>query len=88
MVRRHVVVSGYVQGVFFRASCAAAAQASGVSGWVANRPDGTVEVVLEGEPASVDHMIAWCRHGPPRADVQRVEVTKEEPRGESGFETR
>jgi acylphosphatase len=88
VVRRRVVVRGHVQGVFFRASCAAAAQASGVAGWVANQPDGTVEAVFEGAPESVDHMIAWCRKGPPRASVQRVEVTKEEPRGESGFETR
>ena len=87
MVRRHVVVHGRVQGVFFRASCEQEAGRLGLAGWVTNRPDGTVEAVFEGEPAAVDQMVAWCRGGPPRASVTEVVVTDEEPQGESGFRT-
>jgi acylphosphatase len=83
-----VVVSGRVQGVFFRASCRDLARSSGVSGWVSNEPDGTVHAVFEGEPQAVEDMIAWCRQGPPQADVDDVAVTEEEPDGLRGFETR
>jgi len=88
VVRRAVVVSGRVQGVFFRASCQDEARSTGVSGWISNEPDGTVRAVFEGEPEAVDRMVAWCRHGPPHAVVENVTVTDEEPRGESDFQTR
>ena len=88
MVRRKVVVSGRVQGVFFRAACRDAATSSGVSGWVSNEPDGTVRAVFEGEPEDVDAMIAWCRHGSDQAVVDDVHVTDQEPTGEQGFHTR
>ena len=88
MVRRRVIVSGRVQGVFFRASCAEAANALGVSGWVSNEPDGTVAAVFEGDPGAVEGMIAWCHQGPSRAQVDDVTVTEEEPQGVSGFEAR
>jgi acylphosphatase len=88
MVRRRVIVSGRVQGVFFRASCAEAANALGVSGWVSNEPDGTVAAVFEGDADAVDGMIAWCHQGTPQAQVDDVTVTEEEPRGVSGFQTR
>ena len=88
MIRRHVVVSGRVQGVFYRASLEREAHAAGVAGWVRNRDDGTVEAVLEGERAAVERVLAWCHQGPPRANVTDVAVDVEEPVGETGFTTR
>jgi acylphosphatase len=73
--RVHVVISGYVQGVAFRASCQRQAIALGVRGWVRNRWDGAVEALFEGELAAVDAMVRWCHHGPPAAEVEHVEVT-------------
>ena len=88
MIRRRVVVHGSVQGVFFRARCAEAAESRGVAGWVSNEPDATVQAVFEGEADAVEAMVAWCREGSPRAVVDRVDVHDEEPRGERGFATR
>jgi acylphosphatase len=88
VIRRRVVVSGLVQGVFFRARCADAAQSLGVAGWVSNEPDGTVQAVFEGEEGAVEGMVAWCHEGPPRAVVDRVDVHEEEARGERGFTVR
>ena len=87
-VRYRVVVGGRVQGVWFRDSCRREAQARGVTGWVANRSDGTVEAVFEGEEASVAQCVAWCRHGPPRALVTGIDVTEEHPVGEPSFRIR
>jgi acylphosphatase len=83
--RAHVLVSGRVQGVFFRATCAAEARARGLTGWVRNREDDRVEAVFEGEDAVVDGMIAWCRLGPGLAAVEDVSVTIEEVAGEPDF---
>ncbi|MCL3818257.1 acylphosphatase [Aeromicrobium wangtongii] len=88
MERRHVIVRGTVQGVFFRASCESEANRLGVTGWVANRPDGSVEGAFEGSAEAVDQLVKWCRVGPPRAEVTDVEVTEQEPVGEIGFEVR
>ena len=63
LVRRWVVVSGRVQGVFFRDSCERLATGLGVSAWVRNRPDGTVEVVAEGERRAVEELLAWSVTG-------------------------
>lgn len=87
-VRRHVVVTGRVQGVWFRESCRREAEVLGAAGWVRNRADGTVEAVFEGPPAVVDRLVAWCGDGPPRARVDAVTVTLEEPAGEQGFAVR
>lgn len=84
-VRRHVWVSGVVQGVFFRTSTIRVAQDLGVHGWVQNLPDGRVEAVFEGPPAAVDAAVRWCRHGPERAVVQRVEAVDEPPQYLYGF---
>jgi acylphosphatase len=84
-VRRRVVVRGLVQGVGFRVSCARRAQRLGLAGAVRNCPDGTVEAAFEGPPDAVEAMVAWCRQGPPMAEVSGVEVLSEEPRGERGF---
>ncbi|HEY4400748.1 MAG TPA: acylphosphatase [Acidimicrobiia bacterium] len=87
-VRRRVSVAGRVQGVWFRESCRDQAQAAGVAGWVRNLGDGQVEVVLEGSPGAVDEVLAWCRRGPRRARVDRVDVVDEAPVGEQGFRVR
>ena len=81
-------MSGRVQGVFFRDTTRQRAEAAGVSGWVGNTPDGTVEAVFEGEPDAVEEMVEFCRRGPSRAEVAGVEVSEEEPQGLSGFSVR
>jgi acylphosphatase len=88
VARRRVTVRGHVQGVFFRDSAREQAEANGVAGWIANRPDGTVEAVLEGPSDAVERVLEFLRSGPPRAGVEDVDVTDEEPRGLSGFEVR
>lgn len=82
MKRVHVHVSGIVQGVFFRYHTQEKASELGVNGWVRNLPDGRVEAVFEGEDAAVDHMVAFCRKGPPSAHVTKVEVHEETWTGE------
>jgi acylphosphatase len=85
VVRRRVLVSGRVQGVGFRVSCARTARQAGVAGFVRNLPDGRVEAVFEGPPAAVEQMVAWCRRGPALARVARVEVREEPPLGDRHF---
>lgn len=87
-IAKHVVVSGRVQGVFFRDSCRSEAEAAGVRGWVRNCGDGAVEAVFEGEPRAVERMLSWARHGPPHAQVTDVVVEDADPSGMSGFEVR
>ena len=87
-VARRAVVHGRVQGVFFRDTVPRAAQQRGVAGWAANRPDGTVEAWLEGDQDAVDSMLRVLHDGPPRAEVERVEVDEAEPQGLQGFEIR
>lgn len=84
-VRKRVVVSGRVQGVFFRDSCRREAQRLGLAGSARNLPDGRVEVVIEGDPDSVEQLVHWCREGPPLADVADVEIHDEPPTGATGF---
>jgi acylphosphatase len=72
---RLIVVRGRVQGVGFRASCAAVARRLGTSGWVRNRPDGTVEVAVIGPEPAVAELTDWCHHGPPAARVTDLAVT-------------
>ncbi len=85
MIRRRVVVHGLVQGVGFRFALVRAAETRGVAGWVRNRPDGTVEAVLEGEAEAVESVVRLCSEGPRGAVVTRVEVVTEEPEGLRGF---
>ena len=80
--RVQVRVHGIVQGVFFRASAEAEARRLGVMGWVRNCPDGSVQLVAEGAKATLEHFIAWCRHGPPRAEVEHVQIEWQEFTGE------
>jgi acylphosphatase len=90
MVRKRVrlVVHGHVQGVFFRDSMRQEAERRGLGGHVRNEPAGTVEAVLEGEPADVDAVVAWAHDGPRHARVERVEATEEPPEGVSAFAVR
>lgn len=86
LVRRvRVVVSGRVQGVFFRATCARLARSLGLGGSVRNVPDGRVEAVFEGPSEDVDAMVAWCRKGPEHARVDEVEIHEEPPTGVRAF---
>jgi acylphosphatase len=87
-IRRRVVAHGRVQGVFFRDSVRRRAEAMGVSGRVGNRDDGAVEAVFEGDPGGVEALVEYCRRGPGRAVVERLEVTEEAPEGLSGFQVR
>ena len=88
LVRRRVVVTGRVQGVWFRESCRREADSLRVAGWVRNRSDGAVEAAFEGESAAVLAMVAWCKTGPPYAEVDHVDVADERPEGVVGFRVR
>jgi acylphosphatase len=87
-VRRHLIVTGRVQGVFFRASIQEKAANESVAGWAANLGDGSVEVVLEGPDGAVDEVVGYCRTGPVSARVDSVTVADEYPEGLAGFTTR
>jgi acylphosphatase len=88
-VRARVLVSGRVQGVFFRQETARNARERGVSGYVRNLPDGRVEAVFEGDADAVDELIGWCRRGPRGAHVEAVDAERECPTGDGGaFEVR
>lgn len=80
--RAHAIITGRVQGVFFRLETQKAAQRIGVSGWVRNKRDGSVEAVFEGDRDMVDKALEWCREGSPMSSVDRVEVDWEEYTGE------
>jgi acylphosphatase len=86
--RARVVVRGRVQGVFFRVETRDRARSLGLSGWVRNAPDGSVEAVFEGDRERIESMLAWCRRGPSHARVDDVQAEWEEPAGEEGFTTR
>ena len=85
MVRVELNIRGRVQGVFFRQSTKQTAVRLGVTGWVRNNPDGSVQAVFEGEKDAVAEAITWCHQGPPAADVTAVDIDRQEYRGE--FET-
>lgn len=81
-VRARAIITGRVQGVFFRAETRRAAIDRNVNGWVQNRPDGSVEAVIEGEEASVTSMLEWCWKGSPLSKVQHVDIRREPYEGE------
>jgi acylphosphatase len=83
--RVRVRVSGRVQGVFYRVTCARLARDAGLGGNVRNLPDGEVEAVFEGPDDAVNSLVEWCRHGPDLARVDRIDILAEEPVGESTF---
>jgi acylphosphatase len=86
VISRRVVVHGRVQGVWFRETTRRTAERNGVSGWVRNREDGTVEAVFEGAAEAVERLVDFCRLGPPEARVTRVDVEPGEPSGLTGFD--
>lgn len=89
MKRVRVLISGRVQGVFFRAFTRDAAIQRGVVGWVRNLVDGRVEAAFEGREEQVDQMVAWCQEGSPGSRVDRVETHQEPYQGEfTSFEIR
>ncbi len=81
-IRRHLIIEGRVQGVWFRESTRRQAASLGVSGWVKNRPEGTVEAVLEGPEDAVSRLVEWCKKGPSSASVTHLNETEEVWRGE------
>jgi acylphosphatase len=85
----YVVISGGVQGVWFRASTKKQADELGITGWVRNTPDGCVEAVFEGDESQVNKMVNWCHHGPPLSKVEKVEIKNQNPtNGFKGFSIR
>ena len=80
--RAHLMISGRVQGVFYRMETKSAADRIGVSGWVRNKRDGRVEAIVEGEKQQVEKLILWCKKGPPAARVHDVDVTWKPYKGE------
>ncbi len=84
----HVLISGKVQGVYYRGATAEMAQQLGVQGWVRNLPDRRVEAMFAGPPEAVAAIITWCHQGPPAARVEKVVVEDVQPESFSGFEVR
>lgn len=87
--RVHIHVQGRVQGVFFRAMAKTQAESRGLVGWAENKPDGSVEMVAQGDEKNLNTFVAWCRKGPPAAEVTQV-ITKDESSASElkGFEIR
>jgi acylphosphatase len=82
MKRMHVLISGRVQGVFFRAYTRETAMTLNLTGWVRNLYDGSVETVFEGGDTNVQSMLEWCKKGPPHAVVRHVDASEEPYTGE------
>ena len=87
-IARHLRIEGRVQGVFYRASLIDEARRLGLAGWVRNRRDGSVEAVVQGPPAAVQALIDWAHQGPPRAQVNAVQVGAVPAQAITGFERR
>jgi acylphosphatase len=81
-IRAHLIIQGRVQGVFFRANTREEASRLGLTGWVRNCPDGSVEVMVEGDKTKVEELIRWCHQGPPGAHVTKVETKTTSFQGE------
>lgn len=89
MQARQVRVQGRVQGVGYRYACVQQAAALGISGWVRNRVDGSVEALLQGEPHQLERMCDWMRDQVPAAQVRQIDITPAQPSaGLEGFEQR
>ena len=79
MIRAHLFISGFVQGVFYRMTCHREASALHLEGWVRNLSDGRVEAMAQGPKEKVDEWIGWCQRGPSQSQVSNVEVEILEP---------
>ena len=86
LITQHLTISGTVQGVFYRESMRTQAERLGITGWVRNCSDGTVEAMVQGTPQAVTAIIAWAQRGPKQAQVAKVEVTEAEGENYSGFD--
>ena len=75
-VTKNILLQGRVQGVYFRESMCQKAAELGVTGWVRNRPDGTLEAMIQGEPMAIEQMLEWARHGPSAARVEQLEINE------------
>ncbi len=78
--RVHVLITGRVQGVWFRSNTKQKADKLGITGWVRNTTDGNVEAVFEGFDKRIEEMIDWCKTGPPLAKVENVKIEKQDPK--------
>ena len=87
-IRKQLRIHGRVQGVFYRGWSAETARSLGLNGWVRNRRDGTVEMLVEGQEEEVARMIERCRQGPPAARVDRIDVEEADEPAPGGFEQR
>ncbi|MGH8737189.1 MAG: acylphosphatase [Burkholderiales bacterium] len=85
MITRHLLIEGLVQGVGYRAAMQVEADRLGLTGWVRNRTDGSVEAVAQGLAESVECIIAWARHGPPAARVCAIHVATTQPESEGRY---
>ncbi len=88
MIAKHLIITGHVQGVFYRATAEQVALKIGLRGWIQNNASGSVEAHIEGEDAVIEQFIDWCHHGPDKAEVENVQVTDCEPENCSSFEVR
>lgn len=87
--RLHLFLSGRVQGVLFRQSAKEYADERGIRGWIRNAPDGSVEIIVEGQAETLERFLVWAKEGPEFAEVTRVRSEWSEPTGEfDGFEVR
>jgi acylphosphatase len=86
MTSKHINVYGIVQDVFFRQRTKEKANALGIKGWVRNCEDGTVEIEAEGTSEALDEFVKWCHTGPPRAVVNKVEVSESPIKNFTSFE--
>lgn len=73
----HITINGKVQGIWFRANTKQKAEQLGITGWVKNIPNGSVEAIFEGEENCIKEMIDWCQHGPPQAKVENIEIKEQ-----------
>ena len=79
LIAKHILVKGEVQGVFFRKSTKKIAEALNITGWVKNTEEGNVEIFAQASEEEIDQLIEWCKQGPPRAEVEDVEVKDAKP---------
>jgi acylphosphatase len=87
-IARHLTIHGLVQGVWYRAWTVETARALGLTGWVRNRVDGSVEALVVGEADVIDRFIALAKNGPPAAQVERIDIDDAADEGLTGFEKR
>jgi acylphosphatase len=85
MATKHLIIAGRVQGVGYRAWMVREADRLGISGWVRNRRDGTLEALVDGDTASMEELLRLCRRGPPLAEVSEIVEELAEPYPEPGF---